>query len=85
MPSTTHTGSLLPVIDEEPRIRILGAAPGVEDIFITATPGKRPCSILSTDMCSPPISSEPLMERIELASLRRSISWYPVMTTSPMF
>jgi len=61
-------------MEEEPLILIFGAAPGVEDIFMTATPGRRPCNILSIDKYSPPIRSAPFMEEIELASLRLSIS-----------
>ena len=74
IPSTTHTGSLFPVIEEDPLILILGAAPGVDDIFITATPGRRPCNILSIDRYSPPIRSAPFIEDMELANFRLSIS-----------
>ena len=82
IPSSTHTGSRLPVMELWPRIRILGAAPGVEVRPDTATPGSRPTSIRSSDIWAPPTRSAPLIETMELDSSRLSIFWYPVTTTS---
>ncbi len=48
-PSTTHTGALLPLMVDVPRMRIFGVALGSPDVFITIKPGICPCNIWSME------------------------------------
>ena len=82
IPSTTQTGSRFPEIEEAPRIRTFGAAPGVEVGLIIFTPANFPCNILSIEIAAPSCNSDPFTLITELAFLRLSIRWYPVITTS---
>src|SRR3712207_8386664 len=60
--------SRFPVMEEEPRIRILGATPGVDDTFITAIPAILPCNIWSSDVADGVFRSSIFMDTIELRS-----------------
>ena len=82
IPSSTHNGSRLPIIVEEPRIRIFGAAPTVEVICITDIPGTFPCNIWSSDEPTGSIISSAPNDTIDdVNSLFLNI-WYPVINTS---
>ena len=59
IPSTTQTGSRFPEIEEAPRIRTFGAAPGVEVGLIIFTPANFPCNILSIEIAAPSCNSDP--------------------------
>src|SRR4029079_7430956 len=48
-PSMTYSGSLLPVTDDPPRMRIDNAAPGADDACVTMTPGAAPASVCSSE------------------------------------
>ena len=73
IPSTTQTGSRFPEIEEAPRIRTFGAAPGVEVGLIIFTPANFPCNILSIEIAAPSCNSDPFTLITELAFLRLSI------------
>ena len=47
-PSTTHSGSLLPVMEAVPRMRILADSPGRPLTACTLTPASLPCMSMST-------------------------------------
>ena len=47
-PSTTHRGSLLPVMELIPRMRTLALSPGLPLTVVTFTPASLPCISWST-------------------------------------
>src|SRR4051812_23364051 len=48
-PSITYSGSLLPVMEEVPRTRMVMPPPGVLDAVVTCTPAAAPCSTWSSE------------------------------------
>ena len=74
-PSTTHTGSRLPEIEDEPLILIFGATPGVPDWLMACNPGIFPCNIWSMDVLIGSSTSEPFTLTTAEVSLRFSITW----------
>ena len=64
-PSTTHNGSLLPVMLLTPRTRTLADSPGRPDTACTFTPASLPCMSMSMPFTGESLSSFPVMELTE--------------------
>lgn len=82
MPSSTHSGSVLPFSVTVLRILILLAAPGPPVVGVDTRPAIEPESISSTLATPSRAMSDILTEEIDEVSLRFSMRWYPVTTTA---
>ena len=78
----THNGSRFPINVEVPRILIFGATPDSPELVITIKSGICPSSILSNVDTPGIMISSIFTEDTALVDFRRSITWYPVITTS---
>ena len=74
MPSSTHSGSVLPFSVTVLRILILLAAPGPPEVGVDT----RPATLATPSRAM----SDILTEEIDEVSLRFSMRWYPVTTTA---
>ena len=83
MPSSTQSGSCVPLSDAVPRIRILAGAPGAPLTAVVCTPATCPLNIISTlDTPACKMLAAFTFDTAEVSFLF-SIFWYPVTTTSP--
>ena len=74
IPSSTHKGSCVPLIDAVPRIRIFTGAPGAPVAVIDERPAICPASAWSMFFTAPIFSSSILRVVTAEVSLRRSSS-----------
>ena len=73
IPSNTHNGSCVPLIEAVPRILIFTGAPGAPEVAIVERPATCPASAWSIFLMVPTFSSEIPTVLTEAVNLRRSM------------